>query len=78
MPLRSDIDAIDRPTVLYVIYSMGTIGKLSITAESHISDIDLSRKWRRYGSFFGLYTQKGSSVAHSPSNILYVAWQVGP
>ena len=50
-----------------------TIGKLSIMEESHISEIDLNRKWRRYGSFFGLRTQKGSPVAHSPYNILYVA-----
>ena len=42
------------------------IGKLSITAESHISEIDLSRKWHKYGSFFDLLTQKGSPVAHSP------------
>ena len=46
MSLRLYIEGMDLLTILYTVYSMviAPIGKLSITAESHISEIDLSRK----------------------------------
>ena len=51
-----------------------TISKLSIMRESHISDKDLSAKMASLWKLFGLCTQKGSPVAHSPYNIFYVVW----
>ena len=40
-----------------------TIGKLSITVESHISEVDLSRKWRRYGSFWPSHSERFACCA---------------
>ena len=53
-----------------------TIGKLSITRESHISDID-SSKCGVVMEVYSLHTQKGSPVVHTPYNVLYIRSTVG-
>ena len=66
-------------TYIEYICDCATIGKLSITRESHISDLDLSAKMASLWKLFGLHTQKDSPVAHSPCNRLYVvgiSWSV--
>ena len=55
-----------------------TIGKLSITRESHISEIDFEQKMALLWRFFGLRThQKGLSVAHSPYDNYIICSTVG-
>ena len=50
--------------IYYIQYDdCTTIGKLSITQESHISEIDSSKKWHRYGSFWPSHSERFTCCA---------------
>ena len=52
--------------------------ELSITAKSHISEIDLSRKWRRFGSFSAFALERFACCALTIQYIIcsMVGWSI--